>query len=353
MSSRFGDARVWLGAVVAAAAALEIFVRRAPDATFLVALTFFTMVVQGCVALGAVGELTKGVWLFPVRGQLFAVYPLLLVAALLSLVLGVEMRIYPWTEAHPSIWLDERFFLIRNFIVHLAAFLAARKLVLAVRRGSERKNRWAGVYIALFIVAQSFVAFDWIMPLEYPWVSTLLGGFFFIESFLMGLAVTAFVLLFRMRRPGHGLTESLRDTSMMMFGFSVMWVGFFFAQFLVIWYGNIPEEVAVVLERVRRPPYAGLSRAVLFLVWVIPFIVLLSRPLKTVPPVMAGVASLILAGLFIEKIVLVLPVAGVNPVALAAETLLLLAPVALLVARAESVATDSVTSAANAPPAAG
>ena len=350
MSASRADHRIWL--VVAAGALVagfEVLVRRVPDGTFLVALTFFTMVVQGCVALAATGELTKGVWLVPVKRHLFAVYPLLLLSALLSLVLAFEIDIYRWA-GEPNGWLNPRFFLARNFLVLLAVFLVARKLVAAVRRGSSAKNRWAGLYIALFIVSQSFVAFDWIMSLEYPWISTLLGGFFFVESFLMGLAVSVFVLLFRMRGVGHGLAETLRDASKMMFGFSVMWVGFFFAQFLVIWYGNVPEEVDFVLRRVAQPPYAGLSRAVIFLVWVIPFIVLLSRPLKTVPPVMAGVACLILTGLLLEKVVLILPVASVSPAALAAEMALLVGAVAALVSRPDPFVPHGVAASAKGPP---
>jgi len=110
----------------------------------------------------------------------------------------------------------------------------------------------------------------------------------------------------------------------------------------VIWYGNIPEEVGYVLRRVEEPPFAGLSRAVLFLVWVIPFAVLLSRPLKTVPPAMAGVAGLVLTGLFIEKLVLVLPVAGVNPGVLAFETVVLLGLVAFFISARESIAPQQV-----------
>jgi uncharacterized membrane protein len=337
MSAGRADRRTWIAAAaLVGVAAFELFVKRVPDATFLVALTFFTMVVQGCVALAATGELTKGVWLLPVRESLLAVHPLLLASALLSLVMVTEMDIYAWAE-HENGWLNVRFFLVRNFVVLLAVFFVARKFVTALRRGSRSKNRWAGIYIALFIVSQSLVAFDWIMSLEYPWISTLLGGFFFVESFLMGLAVAVFVLFFRMRAPGHDLRETLADTSKMMFGFSIMWVGFFFAQFLVIWYGNIPEEVGVVLERVGPGPYAGLSLAVILMVWVAPFFVLLSGVLKRTASVMAGVATLILVGLFIEKLVLVLPAAGVSGGALAAETALLCAAVPLLVTRSQLI----------------
>lgn len=344
---------MWIvAAILVAVAAFELFVKRTPDATFLVALTFFTMIVQGCVALAATGVLTKALWIAPVRESLLAVHPLILAAALLSPLLAADMDIYRWTD-HTTRWLDPRFFAVRNFLVLIAVFFAARKLSSAVRRGATGKSRWAGIYIALFIVSQSLVAFDWIMSLEYPWVSTLLGGFFFVESFLMGLSVAVFIVAFRMRSPGHGLTETLADASKMMFGFSIMWVGFFFAQFLVIWYGNVPEEVGPVLERVGRGPYAGLSHAVIVLVWVAPFVILLSGALKRMATVMSGVATLILSGLFIEKLVLVLPVAGVNPAALAAETALLVAAVAILASGTELVTSQGVATAGDEPSSAG
>jgi hypothetical protein len=274
--------------------------------------------------------------MIPVRRELYSVYPLLLVVALLSLVIGVKMEIYGWTE-HPNKWLNVRFFLARNFVVHLLAFLAARGLVAAVRSGSPNTNRWAGTYIAFFMTAQSFVAFDWYMTLEYPWINTLLGGYFFVESFLMGLGVCAFILLFRMKAPDHGLSESLRDTAKMMFGFSVVWIGFFFAQYLVIWYGNIPEEVGVLHSRIAKAPYSTMSLIVMLLVWILPFAILLSRPIKTVPVAMAGVATLIFSGLLLEKVVMVLPRVPVNPALLLAEVALLVAVTALFVSGRDSV----------------
>jgi hypothetical protein len=336
-------------AVTAVVALVELFARETPDASLLVALTYFTMIVQGCVALVATAELAKGIWLVPVKRELLGVYPLMLVAGALSLVLGAKSGIYPWSE-HQNGWLNTRFFVVRSFVLLVAVFLGARKLSIAIETGSASRNRWAGLYIAVYIVSQSFIAFDWIMTLEYPWVSTLLGGFFFVESVLMALAVTALVLFFRMRAPGHGLVETLRDTSKMMFGFSVMWVGFFFAQFLVIWYGNIPEEVGFVLTRFESPPWSWLSRTVLFMVWAIPFAVLLSRPLKTVPAAMAGVAVLILSGLFLEKLVLVLPAARVSPGAVAFETIALGALVAFFLRSSERTCPQQVTDAGSGGP---
>lgn len=328
--------------VVAAIAALELVLRQAPDATLLVALTYAIAIVEGCVALAATGELSKGLWLVPIQRELYSVYPLLLVLAFLSLILRAKTGVYAWSE-RPNGWLNANFFVARNFVVLLAVYFTARKLVRQVSRGSPRKNRYAGLYIAVFIVSQSLVAFDWIMSLEYPWVSTLFGGYFFIESFLLGLCAAALVLFFRMRDPAHGLSESLRDTGKMIFAFSIVWVGFFFAQFLVIWYGNIPEEVGYVLTLVNETPYAWLSRAVILSVWVVPFVVLLSGAAKTKRRLMAGLALLIAAGLFVEKLVLVLPAAPVSVFALALEAALLIGLIAAHIKGSYSVLPQGIT----------
>jgi hypothetical protein len=336
-------------------AVLEATVRKTPDGTFLVALTFWTGLIQGCIALAATGELAKGLWLIPIKRELFSVYPLLLVNALLFLLIGLKMDIYQWTQ-HPTAWLDVRFFIMRNVGVLLVTFLAARQLAVAVMRGSPNKNRYAVFYITLFVISQSLVAFDWIMTLEHPWISTLLGGYFFVESFLMGLCATTFILLFRMRpvardqivAPGtdtayHGLTETLRDTAKMIFAFCFMWAGFFFAQFLVIWYGNIPEEVGYMLRRFSEPPFEALSWSVLIMVWVFPFLILLNGRIKTVPPAMSGIALVVLIGLFIEKLVMVLPVTSVDTPLVIVETVLLVALVPLFVSSKDVILPQQVT----------
>ena len=325
--------------------ALELFVVPKGDATLLVTLTFWTMLAQGCIALAAVGEITKGVWLIPIKRDLLSVYPMLLFLALLYLLLATRMDIYGWSE-HPNGWLNVRFFIIRNFVLMLICFWSARALALAVMRDSEKRGTLATVYVALWAITQSMVAFDWIMTLEYPWISTLFGGFFFIQSFLMGLLVSAFIIFFKMRAGVTGLTETLRDVGKMMFSFCFLWGGFFFAQYLVIWYGNLPEEVDYVFKRVDPAPYWGMSRAVLFMIFVIPFVTLVFRKVKVVPPAMISLATLILAGIVLEILVLVTPVVPVSPVWLAAEFVAFIALFALMQRNQDSYMPQEVKAAA-------
>lgn len=312
---------VVFGAVIAG---VEAVANRQPiDGSFLLVLTVWTMLVQGCVALAAVGEVAKGLWLIPIKRDLLSFYPLLFFTAILYLVIALRMEIYGWTE-HPTAWLNVQFFLARNVVVLLLTAWVGRLLARAVMAHSPRKNTYAVYYLFLFVTSQSLVAFDWIMSLEYPFVSTLFGGYFFIQSFLMGLLMSSYIIFFRTRKGETGLTKrTLRDAGTMTFGFCFLWGGFFFAQYLVIWYGNIPEEVDYVLKRVGPSPFWGLSRAVLLMVFVFPFVTLLFGHIKNSPRAMAAIASMIFAGLFLEKVVLVTPVVSAQPVFIAVEAALL------------------------------
>jgi len=139
MERKNANARRAAALATAIVAVVELFVRRTPDASLLVALTFFTMIVEGCVALAATGELAKGIWLVPIKRDLLRVYPLILVAGLLSLVLGAKTGIYPWSE-HQTGWLNTRFFVVRNFVLLLLTYFGARKLAGAIRAGSRTRT---------------------------------------------------------------------------------------------------------------------------------------------------------------------------------------------------------------------
>jgi hypothetical protein len=276
-------------------------------------------------------------------------YPLILFMALLYLLMGMRMDIYNWTE-HPNAWLNTRFFIGRNFVVMLLTFWIAHLLARAVMRDDPKKNMYAVLYILAFVTSESLIAFDWIMSLEYPWISTLFGGHFFIQSFLMGLMFLAYVILFRTRAGVTGLSETLRDTSKMIFAFSFLWGGFLFAQYLTIWYGNIPEEVDYILKRVDPSPYWGLSRVAMTMIFAIPFLALLSRKIKIMPGPMALVATSSAIGLIVEKVILITPVVPIDPIVVTMEFIAMLALFVLVFRVRDSFMPQAVTASETALP---
>ena len=101
-------------------------------------------------------------------------------------------------------------------------------------------------------------------------------------------------------------------------------MGLFFAQFLVIWYGNLPEEVGYLLARLNSSPLRELSLSVLAFYFFIPFFVLLPGRSKTNPFVVFAVSVSILLGILVERFVYLAPVVSLHPLAAAINFLALL-----------------------------
>lgn len=317
-----------LCAIAAAAIALVAWSPvRGKAGAFLLAFLFWTAVVEGCIAAVAAGTLVNARWVGSLRRELLSVAPLLLLASFLLLLLIPFSDVWPWARAHGP-WLRKDFFFGRNLALLLLAYATARRCA-AAGAGDERAKVHAGAYLFVFVASQSLAAFDLVMFLEYPWYSTLFGGYFFIESIYGGFAVAALLCaLLYGTPPGAHDPESrsdLKDLATLIFGFSLMWAGLFFAQFLVIWYGNLPEEVSFIARRVSASPFRELSVAVLFLYFFLPFPVLLSSRAKTNPYVVSAVALCVLSGILVERYLFLAPVSPPGAGALAVGGLCFLA----------------------------
>lgn len=301
----------------------------AHDGSLLPGLLFWTAVVQGAIALCAGSDIAHARWHRTLRPVILSLHPLLLAFPLAFLVIGLRLSIYPWA-AHPTGWLAPGFFVARNVVLLLVGWVLAMLYARAASAESPRTGRLAVLYVVAFVICQSLLAFDWVMSFEYPWVSTLLGGYFFVEALYLGAALTAVVagiLALRQDDPERD-RDRLRDTTTFLFGLSLLWVGQFFAQYLVIWYGNIPAEVEYLYKRVLFAPLRQLSAGVLICLFFLPFLVLLSRSAKTSPAMTFGVAGVIALGVTLERLVMLIPVTGLNPALVVLEYLVLGAAVA-------------------------
>ncbi len=294
---------------------LEVLVAGAQNASLLLTLVFWVALAEGCIALVAAAELSHAQWILPIKRALLSVYPIILFISILFLFLGFKLDIYPWA-AKQNAWLNKPFFLIRNFILLLLAFLFAWKFAVESGKESEKKNRYAVLYILFFVFSQSLVAFDWVMTLEYPWFSTLFGGFFFVESFYSGIALAGILCVWLLKQSTEDsdkLEKTLKDTATLMFGFALFWVGLFFAQYLVIWYGNIPEETSFLVTRLSDPVLGKLSPLVLIALFVAPFTLLLPQRSKSRSGLVQAMSMLIIAGIFLERLIFLIPVVSLNP----------------------------------------
>jgi hypothetical protein len=150
---------------------------------------------------------------------------------------------------------------------------------------SARSHWWSGVGMVLFGFSIAFGGVDLLMALDPHWHSTIFGVYFFSGSTLgflalLPLAVMALQVAGRLR---HCVTpEHFHDMGKLLFAFVFFWTYIAFSQYMLIWYGNLPEETA--WYALRASPTAGtwnvVSLALLFGHWMIPFVALLSREMK-------------------------------------------------------------------------
>jgi hypothetical protein len=329
-----------VAAFLAAAAAVLALVAASPlagkGASLLLSLLFGIAVVEGCIAAAAAGALVNARGLGSVTRELLSIRPLLLLLAFLLFLLVPFMDSYPWARS-PGIWLRKDFFIGRNLAFLLLAWAAAERFASAPAGNEGARNVRAGTYLFVFVVSQTLAAFDLVMSLEYPWYSALFGGYFFIEALYAGFSVAAILCLLVHGKPPRAedpeTPSFLSDISVVVFGFGLLWAGLFFAQYLTIWYGNIPEEVSFVAKRVHASPYRELGIAVLFLLFFLPFPALLSTRAKSNPYVVTAVSLSILSGILVERYLFLAPVVRPGPGALAIGFLCLLLPFAFAVRR--------------------
>lgn len=313
----------------------------------LLTLTFWATIIQGAIAVAAITLLIQAKWVGSLQRELLSLYPLLLLLAVLFALLWPQIELYPWTE-RPTAWLNRPFFMGRNIIILLLTYLAGRNLAhRATNPGNlPPKNRHAILYLLLFVASQSLVGFDWVMSAAYPWYSALFGMFFFTEALYGGIAIAGLLFfMFHSNRLATAPTQTpihLRDVSLLLFGFSVLWAGLFFAQYLLIWYGNLPEEVPFLIERISESPYREMSWFFLLALFPVPFFVLLGAAAKRNIYIVAGVSLAILAGLFAERLLYLLPVVPQHGGALFVYNLLILFVTLLILQSRDQVLPQAV-----------
>jgi len=290
---------------------------------------FWLGLAQGMVVFAATQKLAKGHWSgviirFAEAGVAFTTVAVLL---FIGLIIGRE-HIFTWIhEPRPDVgwWLTSKWFFLRNgAILVVLAWLSwrfvrrdtapdVRELAggepVARLEDAGRISRDAAILVLAYAAGFSLLAFDLMMSLAHKWVSNLFGIFYFMGSFLSALMMLAILSIALRRTMGLADIYSKRqqhDLGKLCFGFSVFWAYLMFSQYLVIWYGNLPEETYFIFYRLSGA-WRPIGIAVFFLVFLIPFIGLLGEKPKKFSPIMAGFAIVSLAGIWLERYLEVVP----------------------------------------------
>jgi hypothetical protein len=296
-----------IGLVFGVIGALGAWLR--PDEFFrayLLAFMAWLGVTLGSMAILMLRHLTKGAWGMVIRrilGAAMRCVPLM-AALFIPLLFGMR-RLYIWArpldaiaDKHLREHLEEitkTYLTVNGFIIRAAIYFAiwwALSFFLTkwsaeqdhppMRDNSARFKALSGPGLILYGSTITFAVIDWIMSIDPSWISTIFGLSFFIGQVLSALCFAIVVerILFDYKPMSELLKpEQVHDHGKFMLAFIMVWAYFSFSQWLIIWAGNLPEEITWYMRRLN----GGWGYVGLFLVlfhFAIPFIMLISRPFK-------------------------------------------------------------------------
>jgi Ni/Fe-hydrogenase subunit HybB-like protein len=292
---------------------------------YLVNLLFWSSFAITGPAVAGMIQVTEGRWSPSIKRIALTTAGFLPVSLVLFVVLFFgRATLYPWvTEPIPvkAAWLNVPFMALRIGLGSLLLYWVAMRLVKAIlvedqpgqdtQAAIDRRYRLSSVLLVLYMIVLSLWGFDLLMSLDPRWYSGLFGGYYVVTSMYPGFGLVTYLTI---RSNERGLTHvappAIQDVAKLTFALSVFWMYFFFSQYLVIWYGNVPVETRYLARRFFNQPWGGIAWAIFIIGWLIPFSYLLKR-LTGRPPERHQVFKVILffgwIAIFFERMLLVFP----------------------------------------------
>ncbi|MEM6646003.1 MAG: hypothetical protein AAF730_07100 [Bacteroidota bacterium] len=284
---------------------------------YLMAWTFCASISVGSIFFVIINHLTKARWSIVIRrifeGFAFSM-PMLAILSI-PILLGIH-DIYHWSHAElytpgspefdqiiydKRVYLNAPFFIARVLLyVGLWSYISWRLWTISIKQDVEgdpmapvelrKLSAWG---LAVMAVTTAFASFDLLMSTDPHWYSTIFGIYFFAGAFSTAIALTTFTALL-LQKQGESLKgvvskSHYHDLGKFMFGFTVFWAYIAFSQYMLIWYGNVPEETIWYRHRLEHG-WEYLSAALLAFHFIIPFVILISQGAKKIKPLLAIMA---------------------------------------------------------------
>jgi hypothetical protein len=320
---RRGSVWVWV-ALVAGVVGLGVsFVlgRASEEATqqllrsYLVAYMYFLGLGMGGLFFVMVTHLTRAGWSVALRrlaeAVSFAIVPMAVL--LVPILLGIH-DLYEWSHEsevagdalleHKAPYLNTTFFVWR-LIGYFAVWVVltvyfVRRSLQQDRTGDARltleMEKVSAPGMILYALTLTFAVFDLLMSLYPHWYSTIFGLYYWSGAVVGFFALLA-MLLFALQRVGllRGVVsgEHYHDVGKLIFAFVVFWAYMAVSQYLLIWYGNIPEETVWYLRR-QTGQWTWVSVLLIVGHFFVPFLALMSRHPKRRPVTLVIAAAWVL-----------------------------------------------------------
>lgn len=317
--------------------------------SYLVAFADVLGVALGSLAILMLHHMSGGAWGLVIRRILEASSRTIPLVALFSVPLFFGLRhLYPWADPgrvaadellrHRAVYMNPAGVAIRLAVCLLLWTACAQALSRMSKRqddapdpGLERKMQLvAAPGLALYCLLVTVVSVDLLMSLDPHWFSAIIGVYTVGGQALSGLAFTLVICLFLERtgpmrdvlQPRH-----VHDLGKLLLAFTMLWAYFALSQFLIIWSGNLPEEIGFFHDRLTGG-WGAVSLALALFHFAVPFVFLLSRGLKRDIGKLFWIAALLLFMRWLDVFWLVAPT--FHPGKLSLHWLDVTTPVALL-----------------------
>lgn len=302
------------------------------SANFLLNNVYFLTVALGALFFLAIHQIGNAGWHTAIRRVPEAMTMYLPIALVGAVVIFFLMNhLYEWIIIPKGVdalidakraYLNKTGFIVRTFIffaIWIGGAIMLRRLSLRedIEGGLsffKRSTTVAAVLTILYAFSFFLYAVDWVKSLEPHWFSTIFGIYMFGGAFLTAMAVLILILYY-LKQLGYMQyvnASHFQDVATYMFGFCIFWGYIWVAQYLLIWYSNIPEEGIYYVKRMRSADpeymgYRGVFYLALFLNFVIPFFGLMTRNARRNPRVFVPIAFVILIGHWVDLFVLIMP----------------------------------------------
>lgn len=303
--------------------------------SYVFAYTFWAGMTIGCLGLTLLHHTVRAKWSLSILRLIEAgggpASILALAVMFIPIALNVagqnDATVYLWARpesAHDHLlhnkafFLNVPFFLGRQVFYFLILFLfafALRRSSLAQDKSMDasesafRTNLSAPGIVVFFVIMTGAVT-DWVMSLEPHWFSTILTILYVVGSALSALALCVILMMVNRNSEPYksiinpGLTKDLGN---MLFAITLLWTYMTVSQFIITWYGNLPEEIPYYVRRSEPTGWHVLGALIIGLQWFVPFMVLLAPRTKAYAKNLMAIAVVIFAMRFVDVYWTVMP----------------------------------------------
>jgi len=296
--------------------------------SYLFAYVFWLAIPMGCMAILMLHHLTGGWWGYPIRRLLEAgTRTFVWMAALFVPVLLGMSRLYEWAQpaavaADPMLqykrpYLNPPFFTVR-VLIYFAIWIGLARILnkwsseqdrTGDPRLATRLEALSGPGLILWGLATTYSSIDWVMSLEAHWFSTIYGLIVMVVAALTAMSFVVFVLrkLSGQEPISSAVTASqFNDLGNLMLAFVMLWAYLSFSQFLIIWAGNIKDEIPWYMSRAFGG-WGAVAVILIVLHFALPFLLLLQRSVKRRLRMLSFVAGMLMVLSLVDVYWLVAP----------------------------------------------